>query len=433
MSALARYFNSKGYLVSGYDRCPSDITDALAKEGIAVHFEADLKAIPPCDQCLVIYTPAIPADFPELKAVREGGYRLVKRALALGEVTKGQRCLAVSGTHGKTTTSTLLAHILTVAGKGCSAFMGGLSKNYSTNLLIGKEPVIVVEADEFDRSFHQLWPENAIITSMDADHLDIYGTHANLIEAFRVFASQVGGAVLVKKGLEDEIRPTAKAKLYTYSLDDSSADFHASDIELREQGRLYFTLNSPYGNVSDCHLGVIGRHNIENAVAASALALMEGVGFDKLKEALASFQGVTHRLDLLVSKDDFVYIHDYAHHPVELSRSIQAIREAYPGRKITAVFQPHLYTRTRDFNDEFASALSQVDSLIMLPIYPARELPIPGVCSENILEKSQCPEKTMSDKAGVLEAIQKSKPEVLVTFGAGDISNLTEPIRENYR
>lgn len=422
MSAIARYYNAKGFKVSGYDRTPSPLTHALESEGIEVHYEDDIAYVPESvEDTLVIYTPAIPADMGELRYVREKGYRVIKRSKMLGEITAGQRCMAVAGTHGKTTTSTLTSHLFMDSEEGCSAFLGGISKNYDSNLLISGNDVIVVEADEFDRSFLQLFPEIAVITSMDADHLDIYGDAEHVHEAFRAFASQVSGTLIVKHGLGIRQADT-KADLRTYGIGNEEADFHA---ELLEDGR--FNLHYPGGIIEDCVVGVPGWVNIENAVAASAIALTYGIAPGKVRRALASFSGVKRRFDIQVRKPGCVYIDDYAHHPEEINAALSSIRKAYPDSKLTAVFQPHLYTRTRDFAPEFAQALSLADKVILLDIYPARELPIPGVTSE-IIYKDIRSEKVLLRRNELMGYLENEPVEVLVTLGAGDIDRFVGEI-----
>ena len=423
MSAIARYYKFKGFRVGGYDRTPSELPKELEAEGIEVHYEDRPDLIPEdAEHTLVVYTPAIPSDLQELVTVRERGYRLMKRAQVLGELTRmdGQRCLAVSGTHGKTTTSTLLAHIFTSSGEGCSAFLGGISKNYNSNLLMSHSPAVVVEADEFDRSFHQLTPEISVITAMDADHLDIYGDLKHVQESFRKFASLTTGTVIAKIGLPISGNDT-KAHLLSYSYDDTSADFHAGNIRVDECGYFNFDLFHPGGVVRDCRVGVPGWVNVENAVAASAIALCYGLETEAIKAALATFQGVKRRFDIHVNRPGLAYIDDYAHHPNEISTAISSMRDIFPGRKLTAIFQPHLYTRTRDFADEFARALSQVDKLILLDIYPAREEPIPGVSSEIIFEKVTAPQKVLLKKEELMDYLAKEEIDTLITFGAGNI------------
>ncbi len=430
MSAIARYFKFKGLEVSGYDRTPSELTARLEAEGIAVHYE-DRPDLIPADiaQTLVIYTPAIPAELGELQYVREKGYRVVKRSLALGEITAGQTCLAVAGTHGKTTTSTLVAHILTEAGSGCSAFLGGISKNYGTNLLMSKTPTVVAEADEFDRSFLQLHPAIAAITAMDADHLDIYGDLEHVQQAFREFASQVSETLILKYGCpisKDDI----SAKIYTYHFDNEKADIHSANLRLSEDGHYTYDLVYPAGVLKDIRVGTLGWVNVENSIAAAAICLCYGTDAQKIRHAIGTFQGAERRLDEHVNRPGLTYIDDYAHHPAELASAISSIRGIFPGRKITAIFQPHLYTRTRDFAAEFAKSLSAVDKLILLDIYPARELPIEGVTSEIIFKDVTAPRKKMISKEKLMDYLKKEDIDVLVTFGAGDISAFIAPITE---
>jgi UDP-N-acetylmuramate--alanine ligase len=433
MSAIARYYNAKGFRVSGYDKTPSPLTHALENEGIEVHYEDNTSYVPKdIETTLVVYTPAIPKDMGELVYVQENGYRVIKRSRMLGEITQGQRCMAVAGTHGKTTTSTLLSHIFTASGEGCSAFLGGISKNYGSNLLIHQNDVVVVEADEFDRSFLQLYPEIAVITSMDADHLDIYGDESHIREAFKAFASQVSRTVIVKKGLDITAEDT-EAKILTYSYNDPSADFHAVLTEGDGNGRSHFDLHWPGGVIRDCMVGIPGWVNIENAVAASAIGLTYGLDPERIKEALAGFSGVRRRFDIRLENERCIYIDDYAHHPREIAASLTSIRGNYPGRKLTAIFQPHLYTRTRDFAEGFAEALSHADRLILLDIYPAREEPIPGVTSEIIFDGVSLDDKVLLRKEELmrhLESLEAPQNEVYMTIGAGDIDRFVEPLAE---
>lgn len=427
MSALARWFKRKGACVSGYDRSESELTRALAAEGIDIHYDDDARRIPADrENTLVIYTPAVPEDFGELKYVRENGYRLVKRSRALGQIAQGQSCLAVAGTHGKTTTSTLLAHILTESGEGCSAFLGGLSKNYSSNLLISDNNVIVAEADEYDRSFLQLFPQIAVITAMDPDHLDIYGDTEHYRQAFHDFASQVKDTLILKYGLSVG---NIGARTLSYGFDAPLADFHAENAAVDNGGRYSFTLVYPDGRL-DLHCGTPGRLNAENCIAAAAAALVFGISPTAVASAVNSYKGVCRRLDLHVESPQLTYLDDYAHHPDELKAAIVSIRDMFPGRKLTAVFQPHLYSRTRDFAAEFAQALSAVDKLILLEIYPAREEPLEGVTSELIFKDVKSPEKVLLQKDRLLDYLKDEPLDVLVTFGAGNIDRLVGPISE---
>ncbi|MBR4978905.1 MAG: UDP-N-acetylmuramate--L-alanine ligase [Bacteroidales bacterium] len=425
MSAIARYYNAKGFKVSGYDKTPSPLTHELESEGIEVHYEDNVDFVPKdVAETLVVYTPAVPKDMGELVYVQENGYRVIKRSRMLGEIAEGQRCMAVAGTHGKTTTSTLTSHIFTAAGEGCSAFLGGISKNYGTNLLISENDVIVAEADEFDRSFLQLFPEIAVITSMDPDHLDIYGDEAHIREAFKAFASQVSGTVIARYGLDITAADT-KARIMTYGFNEPAADFWAEPLE-----KGHFNLHYPGGVIEDCVVGIPGWVNVENGTAAAAIALSYGLEPARVREALASFEGVKRRFDMQVRNEKHVYIDDYAHHPREIAAALSSIRESYPDRKLTAVFQPHLYTRTRDFADGFAQALSMVDKLILLDIYPARELPIPGVTSEIIFKDVTAPEKVLLRRDEFMDYIKKEEIDLLVTLGAGDIDRFVPEIAE---
>ena len=430
MSALARYYKFKGYNVAGYDRTPSDLTFALEREGIDVHYQ-DLPELLPEDknETLVVYTPAVPADLGELKKAQEEGYLTLKRSRTLGEVAKGQRCLAVAGTHGKTTTSTLIAHILTHSGEGCSAFLGGISRNYGTNLLMSENPTIVAEADEFDRSFLQLFPEIAVITAVDADHLDIYGDYAHVVEAFKAFASQVSGILIAKKGIPVGPADT-KAKVYTYHYTDTSADFYPVSAQPDACGCFHYDLHTPDGVIPGFKVGAPGWVNCENSIAAAAVALCYGIDPEAVKAAIACFEGVKRRLEVHVNTPKLSYVDDYAHHPAELSSAITSLRNIFPGRKITAIFQPHLFTRTRDFAAEFAASLSLVDKLILLDIYPAREEPIPGVTSEIIFKDVTAPEKVLIKKEQLMDYLSEEPLDVLVTFGAGNVDRFIEPITE---
>ena len=430
MSALARYYKFKGFNVAGYDRTPSELTGQLEAEGISVHYEDRPDLIPSdVNETLVVYTPAIPADLGELVKAREGGYALLKRSRTLGEIARGQRCLAVAGTHGKTTTSTLTAHILTACGEGCSAFLGGISRNYGTNLLMSKTNTVVAEADEFDRSFLQLYPEIAVITAVDPDHLDIYGDYAHVVEAFKAFASQVSGTLIAKLGTPI-VQADTKARLLSYHYTDSSADFYAGNPHPDQCGYFHYDLHYPGGVIEDVRVGAPGWVNAENSVAAAAIALSYGIEPAAVKAAIGTFEGVKRRLEVHVNSPKLSYIDDYAHHPAELASAISSMRDIFPGRKLTAIFQPHLYTRTRDFAPEFAQALSKVDKLILLDIYPAREEPIPGVTSEIIFKDVTAPEKVLLKKEELMDYLAKEPLDVLVSFGAGNIDRFIEPITE---
>ncbi|MCL2726765.1 MAG: UDP-N-acetylmuramate--L-alanine ligase [Bacteroidales bacterium] len=427
MSALARYYQYSGMFVAGYDRTPSALTAELEQEGIPIHYEDDPSNIPLSilerpDQTLVIYTPAIPQDHKELNYLKISGFQLIKRSRALGAIADTKRCLAVAGTHGKTTTSTLLAHIFAHSGAGCTAFLGGISKNYHTNLLLSHAPYLVAEADEFDRSFLQLHPDMAIVTSIDADHLDIFGDYPTLQKAFTDFISQIKphGALVIKEGVNPPISSATPHQYYRYALDQKT-NFWASNLVMEGDGTYRFSLHLLGEVIHDCRLGIPGRINVENGVAASALAFLNGIEPAQIKAALASFLGVARRFDIQVNKPNAVYIDDYAHHPAEISAALNSIRNIYPDRKITAIFQPHLYTRTRDFVDDFAESLSLPDELILLPIYPAREAPIEGVSSEMLLQKVKLNNKYLVEKDSLIDFLHTHPTDVLVTLGAGDI------------
>jgi UDP-N-acetylmuramate--alanine ligase len=438
MSALARYYKHAGAQVAGYDRTPSPLTAELEREGMDLHYEDDVTLIPPAftaapEKTLVIYTPALPADHRELNYFKGRNYSLIKRSKALGHIAATKTTLAIAGTHGKSTITTLLAHLLTQAGGGCTAFLGGISKNYNSNLLLSDAPALVAEADEFDRSFLQLFPQIAVITATDADHLDIYGTADAVKQAFLDFARQVqpGGALIVKLGVLPDIEKE-KFTVYRYSLD-QPCDFYAANIRRLENGLSQFDLHLLDTVVPDCTLGIPGRVNIENAVAAAAAAYLyapERFGNAPLKDALDSFAGVQRRFDVQFNTPRCTYIDDYAHHPEELRATITSLREVFLGRKITGIFQPHLYTRTRDFAEGFAESLSLLDELILLDIYPARELPIPGVSSQTIFDKVTIVQKQLCTKNELMELLKTKTPDVLVTFGAGDIDRFVQPIKE---
>lgn len=431
MSAIARYYHHAGYRVSGYDRTPSRLTAALSQEGMDIHYEDRPDLIPASvSETLVIYTPAIPESLQELQLVRQKGYRLIKRSLALGEIAAGQETLAIAGTHGKTTTSTLLGHLLTDAQEGCTAFLGGISKNYHTNLLLSTNPVLVAEADEFDRSFLQLHPDIAAITAIDADHLDIYHDLASIQEAFQSFARQVKKAIVLKQGVDLGLSDDAlQACIYWYAYD-QPADFYAADIRPLPGGYFRFTLHTPKDPIPDCQVGIPGWVNVENAVAAAAVAWLHGTCPEAIRKGLASYQGVERRFDVHVNTPECAYVDDYAHHPKEIAAALSSIRNIFPGRRVTVVFQPHLFTRTRDFYLEFAESLSQADEVILLPIYPAREEPIPGVDAEMIRRQIQGPKAELVTKEELLNHLSQQAIDILITFGAGDIDRLIRPITD---
>ena len=435
MSALARYFASQGIAVSGYDRTATALTAQLENEGIAVHYSDDPALMPATlhvSDSLIVYTPAVPANHQELITLIGRGFIIHKRAEVLGIICNSQRTIAVAGTHGKTSVSTMTAHIMKTSPTGCAAFLGGISKNYQTNLLLdstGSE-WIVAEADEFDRSFLQLIPELAVITSMDADHLDIYGSHEKVIESFKLFAAGIkeGGALLLKKGLPVGFQPEAKYKSYTYSITES-ANFCAENIELKD-GYYQFDLKTPDIRIDKLVLNYPGLLNVENSVAASSLALLAGVAPQYIREALATYSGVNRRFDIHLKNKNFVLIDDYAHHPEELRATIQSVRDIYKDRTLTGVFQPHLYSRTKDFAEGFARSLDLLDEIVLLDIYPARELPMEGVSSDLIFKKIKNQNKILCTKAELSELAGKFKPGVVIMMGAGDIDTLVEPVKE---
>lgn len=435
MSALVRYFLSKGKHVAGYDKTPSELTHKLEEEGANIHYEENVSLIPDTckdpDSTLVVYTPAIPADHKELCHFRENNFEIHKRAQVLGMITRTEKGICVAGTHGKTTTSTMAAYLIDHSHVGCNAFLGGISKNYGTNLLLSeKSEFVVIEADEFDRSFHWLTPYATVVTATDSDHLDIYGTHEAYLESFRKYTSLIrpDGFLVIKKGLDliPDVQPGVT--VYTYSATDG--DFHAENIRIGN-GEIFFDYISPLGNIKDIQLGVPVYVNIENGVAAMALAQLCGVTGEEIKAAMPGFAGVDRRFDFKIKNDHIVFLSDYAHHPAEIRQSVSSIRTLYPERKITAIFQPHLYTRTRDFYKDFADSLSLLDEVILLDIYPAREKPIPGVTSQLIYDNLRPEiEKTMCSKEELLDVLRTRKTEVLITLGAGDIDNYVPQIYE---
>ncbi len=436
MSALARWFRHYGCRVAGYDRTSTPLTDALAAEGIAVHFEDSVAQIPDGfrtagEGVLVVYTPAVPKDHQELAYFRANDFRVLKRSQVLGRLTRNLTTVAVAGTHGKTTTSSMIAHVLTQAGLNCTAFLGGITQNYGTNLLLGDaakgEPIMVAEADEYDRSFLTLYPDVAVVTSMDADHLDIYGTHDELKKSFRDFVAQIkpGGQLFRRKGLPLE---PAGAGVKDFACGEPA---HFSALNVRQEGHSFlFDVAAPAGLIEGFRLQMPGFHNVENATAATAVALHLGVEAEVIREAVASFRGVKRRFEYVLAGDKIIFIDDYAHHPTEIEAFLRSVRALYPGRKITAVFQPHLYSRTRDFAEGFARSLELADQLFLLEIYPARELPIPGITSEIIFQKTNMAEKTLCPKNELLHRLRETPLEVLVTIGAGDIDRYVEPIRD---
>ena len=445
MSALVRYFLSKGDNVAGYDLTPSPLTKALTEEGALIHYEDDPELIPEpfrSPDTLVVFTPAVPRDHRELNFFIHQGNRVIKRAELLGDLTRRERGLCVAGTHGKTTTSTLLAHLLRSSHVDCHAFLGGISNNYQTNCLISeKSDYAVIEADEFDRSFHHLSPYIAVITSADPDHLDIYHTAEAYRESFEHFTSLISseGALVMKKGIPVTPRLKKGTRLFTYTTGDEGADFWGDHIEIRE-GHLFFDWHYPAldgqpAGTLHVELGVPLLINVENAVAAMAVAYLCGARLDELSQGVASFRGVYRRFDRLIDDPRCVLIDDYAHHPNELDPSIRSVRQLYPDRKILGIFQPHLYSRTQDFYREFAHSLDQLDEVILLDIYPARELPIPGVTSHMIAEAMEHKDVVVLPKEGLLPHLRSltSLPEVILMVGAGDIDRLVPQVAEEIR
>ena len=436
MSALIRYCLSKGMRVAGYDRTSSPLTDCLISEGADIHYVDNVELIPDTfrspDKTVVVYTPAVPEEHTELTFFRKNGFEVLKRSQMLGIITQSKRGLCIAGTHGKTTTSSMTAHLLKQSRVDCNAFLGGILKNTRSNLMLSeKSDLTVVEADEYDRSFHQLTPCMAVITSVDPDHLDIYGSPEAYRESFELFTSLIRpqGALILKYGIDVNPKLQDNVQLYTYSATNSNADFHARNIRIAN-GEIYFDFVGPSMLITDIQLGTPVRTNIENGVAAITLAWLNGVTPDEIRSAMQSFAGVERRFDLRLKKDTIVFIDDYAHHPEELSNCIRSVKELYVGRKVTGIFQPHLYTRTRDFIAEFALSLSLLDELILLDIYPAREEPIPGITSQAIFDKVTCSDKTLCTKEQLLEIMEVGNYEVVLTLGAGDIDRLVEPIKE---
>ena len=428
MSALARYFVANGKSVSGYDKTPSDITNALQESGVYIHFNDNIIEIDPKylnqEDTLVVYTPAIPKSHSELNYFKTNGFNVHKRSVVLGEITKQTKCLAVAGTHGKTTTTSILGHLLQVCDVPVTAFLGGIGQNYNSNLILNGTDVTVVEADEFDRSFLTLSPDLACITSMDADHLDIYGDASELIKSFKDFTDCIkpNGKLFIKNGL-----PLAGI---TYGIEDDS-DYSANNVKI-ENGSYVFDFKTPNGFYKDFKFNLPGRHNLSNAIIALAMADDFGCPHNQLAKALASYKGVKRRFTYQIKTDDFVFIDDYAHHPEEINAVHQAVREMYPEKEVLAIFQPHLFSRTRDFADEFAESLSEFDELILLDIYPARELPIEGVTSSWLLDKVKNEHKKLVSKSNLIDEIKKSSAQIILTIGAGDIGEEVKHIKEAF-
>lgn len=442
MANLARYYLSKGYPVAGYDRTSSDLTAALEKAGATITYTDAVAEIPEpfrnAQDTLVVYTPAIPADNNILSFFRSGGFEVIKRAALLGKITDHSKAICVAGSHGKTTTSSMIAHILHAGSVGCNAFLGGILRNYDTNLLLSDtSPYSVVEADEYDRSFHHLHPYIAIVTSTDPDHLDIYGDEAGYLEGFAHFTSLIapGGYLLMHTGQKLKPRLQEGVTLYTYSAHDNSATFHAENIR-QSDGRLHFSLRSPLGDIDDIELGVPVEINVDNAVAAAAACQLAGASSEEISHGLQSFMGPKRRFEIWLRESDYPggkgtpLIDDYAHSPAEVAASIIGVKKLWPGKKLTVVFQPHLYTRTRDFAPEFAAALSEADEVILLEIYPARELPIPGVTSEIILKEIKSPKKSLICRKDLLNLAKNRNFDVLMTLGAADLNVLLPELRD---
>lgn len=441
MSAIARYFLHEGYAVAGYDLTATPLTRALEAEGASVHYDDNPDLIPEAmrnpKNTLVVLTPAIPHDHKEWAWLREQGFTIEKRSQMLGHLSVGKLVMAVAGTHGKTTTSTLASWLNHCTGEG-SAFLGGISRNFASNLVLGQGRRLVVEADEYDRSFLRLHPDVAVITATDADHLDIYGTPEAMVKAFEEFASQIkeGGALIIKQGVVIDYDTTAR-QIYRYSCD-KGGDFHAENIELIEGGHYRYDIVLPDGRIEGCRLGILGKIHIENSIAAVAMlwaaARIEGKEFDKdaVRRGLDSFEGVKRRMEVYLNTPEQVYIDDYAHHPEELRATMTSLRDIFPNRKITAVFQPHLYTRTRDFATEFSEVLSMADRVLMVPIYPARELPIEGVTSE-LIGRNLTTEWQMVERDDIASTLKGLDTDVVVTFGAGNIDVVCSAVAETLR
>lgn len=433
MSAIARYLKEEGNYVFGYDRVCTELTRELEREGMWIVYEDDSSHIANLNVDEVIYTPAIPSDSAILRYIREKGIPIFKRSEALGRITRGKKTIAVAGTHGKTTTAGLIAHILKNSHVGCSAFLGGISNNYSTNFLINhKSDYVVVEADEYDRSFLRLSPFFSLITSIAEDHLDIYENLDNLEQAFVQFANltKENGRLFLKKSLP--VRIVSKVSQSTYSLTDVNADYYASNVRVLD-GTYYFDFHTPESVYHDMKMVYPGRHNIENAVASLSMALSLGVNECEFRESLATFKGMKRRFDLRIKTDKTIYYDDYAHHPQEIEATVKSLKDLYPDKRICGVFQPHLYSRTRDFADEFAKSLELLDEVVLLPIYPAREKPISGITSDTILGKISKQDKYYVEKEQLLPLLKTLQPELLVTLGAGDIDRFVEPITEMIR
>ncbi len=450
MSALARYFNAIGKNVAGYDKTSSNLTNKLIDEGIDIHFSDNIESIPykykdtnKIDSILIVYTPAIPINNIEYNYFKDNKFNIYKRSEVLGEISKNNICIAVAGTHGKTTVSTLTAHLLKQSDVDCSAFLGGISNNYKSNLILSENiqnkkkktnnDYLVVEADEFDRSFLKLYPDIALITAIDADHLDIYKNKENLIDSFKNFINKINskGKLVVKKGLEGYVDNNPKYQ-YTYSLDEPEADFYAKKIEIKN-GLYHLDIVCMDITIKNVIVGIAGKINAENAIAATALAYLVGVEPQSIRKSTKSFNGIKRRFDFQINNDSLVYIDDYAHHPEEIKAFLKSVKELFKDKKITGIFQPHLFTRTRDFADEFAKSLDLLDEVILLDIYPAREKPIENISSKTIFDKIENKHKTLCKKENLIELLKNKNIEVLVTLGAGDIDRLVLPIKNELR
>lgn len=430
MSALAKYFHGRGIRVSGYDKTPGEITDELIAAGMSVHFDDDISKVPG-DIDLVVITPAIPADHREWRFLRERGLPIKKRAEVLGMISRDAVCLAVAGTHGKTTTTTMLTHLLRSSGVNCTAFLGGIAANYNTNYVAGEPGLVVVEADEYDRSFLHLTPSGAILTAIDADHLDIYGDHAQVKESYKAFTERIkkDGLLILKHGLDPGITENFRARVQVRNYGIERSLNSSSNIRV-QNGAFVFDYKGERESIPGLELSVPGRHNVENATAAITLALEFGATAEGVKKGIQTFRGVHRRFEYALKNEHNIVIDDYAHHPEELKAAITAARELYPGKKLTGVFQPHLFSRTRDFADQFARSLELLDNVVLLEIYPARELPIAGVTSQMLLDKIQGPSKALSSKNDLVTYIEQQNPEVVLMMGAGDIDRLVKPVAQ---
>jgi len=428
MSALARYFHKKGITVSGYDKTKTELTESLEKEGMNIHYTDDVTMIPSSIDYVVI-TPAIPKDLKEWKYLKEKGIKITKRSEVLGLISRNSQCLAVAGTHGKTTTTTLLTHILKSSGIDCTAFLGGIAVNYNSNYIEGNSDIVVVEADEYDRSFLQLQPVGTIVTAMDADHLEIYGDAETMRNAYREFISKTrkGGKVICKEGLN--VPASDSFSVSTYGIGKGT---NKSENVKVEEGYFVFDYSGEKATIKNIRFTMPGRHNVENATAAISLALEFGATEEGIRNALSGFKGIKRRFEFLIREENKVMIDDYAHHPEELKAAVSAARELYPGKKLTGVFQPHLFTRTRDFAGEFANSLDQLDEALLLDIYPARELPIEGVTSQLLLDKMKLVKKKRVTKEELIQNASSAKWEVLLMMGAGDIDRLLDPVKKNW-